>query len=262
MIISIITDINHTQITKGNFMTKYPDFSKEETSVLIVEDETVLALGMECSLEEFGYEVSGIETTADGAIAHVIENKPDIVLMDINLKGLKSGVDAAKSIWRASQTPVIFLTSYSDDKTIKNAMLSEPYGYLIKPCRDEELKVAIETAIHKHNYFFKNKDSLDAKRDLKLIIQCEEGFSYDKGKNLLYKNDEVVKLTGNEVKLFNILTDYPNEPVSFERISSFIWRDEGSEIGKLRTLIYRIKNKLGVNLIENIFEMGYKLKIK
>ncbi len=243
-------------------MTKFPDFYKEDTRVLIVEDETVLALGMEYSLEEFGYEVSGIESTADGAVSHVFENEPDIVLMDIKLKGIKNGVDAAKQIWNTSKTPVIFLTSFSDDKTIKNAMQSEPYGYLIKPCRDEELKVAIETALHKHNYFFKNKNSLENKKDISLIIECENDFTYDKGKNILFKKEEVVKLTGNEVKLFDILTDYPSEPVSFERISSFIWRDETGDIGKLRTLIYRVKNKLGVNLIENIFELGYKLKIK
>lgn len=243
-------------------MTKFPNFYKGETKVLIVEDESVLALGMEYSLEEFGYEVSGIETTAQGAISHVFENKPDIVLMDIKLKGTQTGIDAAKQIWNSTKIPVVFLTSYSDDKTIQNAMLSEPYGYLIKPCRDEELKVAIKTALHKHNYFFKNRDSLQNKIESKLLIMCEDGFIYDKGKNLLFKNEEVVKLTGNEVKLFDILSNYPNEPVSFERISSFIWRDEDSEIGKLRTLIYRIKNKLGVNLIENIFELGYKLKIK
>lgn len=243
-------------------MTKFPNFYKEDTKVLIVEDETVLALGMEYSLEEFGYEVSGIETTADGAINHTFENRPDIILMDIKLKGIRNGIDAAKQIWNSTKTPVIFLTSYSDDKTIKNAIQSEPYGYLIKPCRDEELKVAIETALHKHNYFFKNKDSISNEIKISLKIKCENGFNYDKGKNLLYKNDEVVKLTGNEIKLFDILTDYPNEPVSFDRISSFIWRDEINDIGKLRTLVYRIKNKLGVNLIENIFEIGYKLKIK
>jgi len=259
---SIITKINHNKITKGFKMTKFPNFQNKDISVLIVEDETLLALGMEYSLEEFGFEISGIETTADGAIKHVSENLPDIILMDINLKGMKTGIDAAKQIWNSYKIPVIFLTSYCDDKTIKEAMLSEPYGYLIKPCRDEELKVAIQTSLHKHNYFYKNKDTLDTKKELRLIIECENGFSYDKAKNILFKDGRIVKLTGNEIKLFDILTDYPNEPVSFERICSFVWREEGNDMGRLRTLIYRIKNKLGVNLIENIFEMGYKLKIK
>lgn len=243
-------------------MTKIPNLYKNDTSILIVEDEAVLAIGMEYSLEEFGYEVTGIESTASGAIKHASENKPDIILMDIHLKGKESGIEAAKKIWSYNKIPVVFLTSFCDDKTIKDAMNCEPYAYLIKPCRDEELKVAIETALHKHNYFYKNKDSLEKKNSVKKIIKCVDSFEYDKGKNILYKDNEAINLTGNEIKLFDILSDYPGEPVSFERIGDFIWRDNLNTIAKLRTLIYRIKNKIGDNLIENIFELGYKLKIK
>jgi len=242
-------------------MNNFPSLYKDNTSVLIVEDEAVLAIGMEYSLEEFGYEVTGIESTADKAIRHVELNQPDIILMDIKLKGDKSGIDAAKSIWSKYKIPVVFLTSFSDDKTIKNAMDSEPYAYLIKPCRDEELKVAIKTALHKHNYFFKNKDSI-ASKPSKVFISCADGFTFNKAKKILFKNNEAIRLTGNESKLFDILTDYPGEPVSFEKIANFIWRDDLTDIGKLRTLIFRIKSKLNVNLIESIFELGYKLKIK
>lgn len=237
-------------------------YNFDEKRVLIVEDEAILALGMECSLEEFGYEVSGIETTANGAIEHVKDNKPDVILMDINLRGEASGIDAAKEIWNSSKTPVIFLTSYSDDKTVKRAMLSEPYGYLIKPCRDKELKVAIQTALHKHNYFYKNKETLKSVEKNNSRIKCPHNIVYDKAKRVLYKEDEIIKLTGNELKLFDILTDYINESVSYERINSFIWRVEDSSIGRLRSLVYRIKTKIGVNIIENIFEMGYKLKVQ
>jgi len=242
-------------------MTKIPDFLKNETSVLIVEDETVLAIGMEYSLEEFGYEVTGIETSASSALKHVELNKPDIVLMDIKLKGEESGIDAAKKIWAKYKIPIIFLTSFSDDKTIKNAMQSEPYAYLIKPCRDEELKVTIQTTLHKHNYFFKNKDSICTAKIEKLIFLIDT-FSFDKTKKILFKENNPIKLTGNETKLLDLLTDYPGEPVSFEKIKNYIWRDDFSDIGKLRTLIYRIKTKLNTNLIENIFELGYRLKIK
>ena len=242
-------------------MTKIPDFLKNETSVLIVEDETVLAIGMEYSLEEFGYEVTGIETSASSALKHVELNKPDIVLMDIKLKGEESGIDAAKKIWAKYKIPIIFLTSFSDDKTIKNAMQSEPYAYLIKPCRDEELKVTIQTTLHKHNYFFKNKDSICTAKIEKLIFLIDN-FSFDKTKKILFKENNPIKLTGNETKLLDLLTDHPGEPVSFEKIKNYIWRDDFSDIGKLRTLIYRIKTKLNTNLIENIFELGYRLKIK
>lgn len=235
-------------------MTKFPNLSKEKTNILIVEDETLLALGMEYSLEEYGYCVSGIETTAKDAICHAKEYQPNVILMDIRLKGEQTGIDAAKAIWKELKIPVIFLTSHCDDHTMNEAMQSEPYAYLIKPCRDEELKVAIETSLKKHQYIYNNKN------DCSKIIQCIDGFKYDKGCNVLFKEDEIINLTGKEILFFDILSDYPEQPITFERISDYIWDDEYNDIGKLRTLVYRIKNKVGKNLIENIFEHGYRLK--
>ena len=255
---SIITIINHIEITKGLLLTKFPNLSKNDTKVLIVEDETVLAIGMEYSLEEYGYIVSGIETTALEAINHVKNNSVDIVLMDIKLKSKMSGIDAARKIWEELKIPIVFLTSYSDDKTIENAMNCEPYGYLLKPCRDEELKVAIETALKKHQLFNKKSEVEDEKK-VEKIIHCKGGYSYDKSKRILFFNSEIINLTGKEILLFDLLSDYPGQPVSFDRISDYIWDEQYNDIGKLRTLIYRIKTKIGVNLIENIFEHGYKL---
>ena len=238
-------------------MTKFPSLYKHDTSVLIVEDEIVLAMGMEYSLEEFGYEVTGIVTTADSAIEHAEKNKPDIILMDIKLKGEKSGIDAAKLIWSYYKIPIVFLTSYSDAPTVQSAMDSEPYAYLLKPCRDRELDIAIKTALHKHNYFFKNKQCLDES----LIIKLVEDFKYDRAKRVLFHKDEAIKLTGNEVKFFDILSQNLGESISFERIISLIYRDENSDIGKLRTLVYRLRAKLSSELFENVYEFGYRLKV-
>lgn len=240
-------------------MKKENNFFTNCIKVLIVEDESILAIGMEQSLEDLGYEVSGIEFNAKGAIQHVKEHCPDIVIMDINLQGDKSGIEAANSIWKNYKTPVIFLTSYSDDKTIKSAMDSEPYGYLIKPCRDKELKATIETSLHKHNYFYKNK--LNITSSDKNHIQFQENFIYDRAKQTLFHNSNPLKLTGKEVKVFELLSECPGEAISFEQISNYIWREEVVDIGRLRTLIYRIKTKTKVELIENIFEVGYRLKI-
>ncbi len=241
-------------------MKEFSNFNDKEISILIVEDETVLALGLEYTLLEFGYEVLGIETTAKGAISSAFENEPDIILMDINLKGVTSGIEAAKQIWQYKQIPIIFLTSYSDEKTIKSAMTCEPYGYLLKPCRDKELTIAIQTAIHKHNYFFENKDSLCQNHSKKIIL-LEANLYFDKSKGILYKKEKPIKLTGNEVKLFEILTDYAGETVSFDKISSYIWRESLYDMGKLRNLVYRLRNKIGHDIFENVYENGYRLKV-
>jgi two-component system, response regulator PdtaR len=260
MILSIITNKNDTEITLGINLTKNSLLLDKNLEILIVEDEILLAMAMKCTLNDFGLTVSGIEVTAKNAIEHVKNKKPNLIFMDICLKGIMSGTEAAKFIWKNYKIPIIFLTSYSDTKTINEAISSEPYGYLIKPAKDEEILTTITTTMHKHNFFFKNKAILEKTNDNKIYLI--EGFSFDKTKGVLYKEDKALILTGNEVKLFEILSDYINEPVNFDRIKDYIWRDDFCDISKLRSLIYRLKNKIGINLIENVFEVGYKLKTK
>lgn len=229
-----------------------------EINVLIVEDEVVLAMALEVSLNEMGFSVSGIEINSQNAIIHAKNKLPDIVLMDINLSS-SSGIQAANEIWKTLKIPIVFLTSYSNDKTIKDAMECEPYGYLLKPCRDKELKVTISMAMHKHKYFFKNKNELEVVKDK--FIQINENLKFDISKSELYKNDEKIKLTKNEKKLFEIMCEKPGEIVNFERISTYIWRESIYDMGKLRTLIYRLKLKLETNPFENLYELGYKIKV-
>jgi DNA-binding response OmpR family regulator len=231
----------------------------DEIDILIVEDEIILALAIELSLQEMNYNVSGIETSGQNAILHARNKQPDIVLMDINLNSSISGIQAASAIWKSMKIPIIFLTSYCDDKTIKEAMECEPYGYLIKPCRDEELKVSINTALHKHKFFFKNKNSSDNIQSN--FLQISQTLRFDKNTGDLYNIDKKVSLTKNERKLFEIITEYPGEISSFNRISTYIWREEIYDMGKLRTLVYRLRVKLGVNPFENVYEEGYRIKV-
>jgi DNA-binding response OmpR family regulator len=230
-----------------------------EIDVLIVEDEIVLAMAVELSLQNMNYNVSGIETTGQNAILHARNKQPDIILMDINLNSSISGIEAASIIWKSMKIPIIFLTSYCDDKTIKEAMECEPYGYLIKPCRDEELKVCINTALHKHKFFFNNKDTFyDIQSE---FVQITQALKFDRKKGALFNYDKKISLTKNERKLFEIMTEYPEEITSFYRISTYIWRENMYDMGKLRTLVYRLRIKLGINPFENVYEEGYKIKI-
>ena len=237
-------------------MSKLERILDSTKSILIVEDESILAIGMEYSLEDFGYEVSGIATSYESAIKHVKENLPDLVLMDIKIKGDKTGIDAAKVIWQEYKTPVVFLTSYSSEKMITDAMDTEPYGYLLKPYRDKELKATIEIALYKHNYFFKNRKTIGESD----VIKLEENITFNQSKGLLYKNEQNIILTKNEIKLLEILSEHINESVSFEKISDYIWREDDCDVAKLRALIYRMKKKLKMDLIENVYEYGYILK--
>lgn len=231
----------------------------KDINVLIVEDEIVLAMAIELSLNEMGFFVSGIETSAQKAILHAQNHLPDIILMDINLNNPQTGIDAANVIWKKFKIPIIFLTSYTNDKTINEALECEPYGYLIKPCRDEELKATINMALHKHRYFFKRQNEIEEINSD--FIYLEEQMKFDKANSILYKNETIIKLTKNEKKLFDLITQKSQYSASFEQIFAYIWREDIYDLGKLRTLIYRLKLKTKINLFENIFEQGYKLKV-
>lgn len=119
------------------------------TRILIVDDENTIRLSLQKLLPHMGYEVAG--TAADGieAVERARVLRPDIVLMDIVMPGKMDGIDAAKAIRAELGIPVIFLTGYADDVHINRAKCAEPYGYLVKPSSEDELKAAIELALHR-----------------------------------------------------------------------------------------------------------------
>ena len=128
--------------------------------ILIVEDERILAIGMKRKLESAGYAVTGITSSGAEAIENVKKNNPDLILMDIVLKGDMDGIEAAQRIINDYNLPVIYLTAYADDEILERAMVTEPYGYLLKPSNLSELKANIKMALYKHRLENKRKESM------------------------------------------------------------------------------------------------------
>lgn len=118
-------------------------------TVLIVEDESVVALDLKLQLRKLGYEVSGVAGSGEEAIDLVGQGEPDIILMDVRLRGQIDGIQAAERIRRSHDVPIIFLTSHSDDETVRRAAQTAPYGYLTKPYQIKELRAGIEVALTK-----------------------------------------------------------------------------------------------------------------
>jgi len=116
---------------------------------MIVEDEAVVALHLRQELTALGYVVAGVATNAEQALKMVDEALPDIVLMDIHIQGEIDGIETAKRIPRYLHIPVIYLTAYSEDTTLKRASDTYPYGYLIKPFLDRELHATIKMALER-----------------------------------------------------------------------------------------------------------------
>jgi PAS domain S-box-containing protein len=121
-----------------------------DTKILIVEDEVIVARNIEKRLISSGYKVAGIASSAEEAIELAASLKPDLVLMDIKLKGKMDGIDAAKAIRNSYRLPIIYLTSYADEETFQRAKITEPFGYLIKPFELKELNRSVEMALYKN----------------------------------------------------------------------------------------------------------------
>ena len=117
------------------------------TRIMIVEDEAVVALHLRQELTKLGYAVVGTATTGGRALELIEEVFPDVVLMDIHIQGEIDGIETASRIPRYLHIPVIFLTAYSEDVTLKRAGETHPYGYLIKPFLDRELHATIKMAL-------------------------------------------------------------------------------------------------------------------
>ncbi|WP_298231458.1 ATP-binding protein [uncultured Azohydromonas sp.] len=117
-------------------------------AILIVEDDAVIALDLQLQLEDMGYQVVGPADSAAQAVSLVLESRPDLVLMDINIRGPVNGVQAAEQLRHAGAAqPVIFLTSHTDVGTVAQAVGATPYGYLSKPFQSDELRASIEVAL-------------------------------------------------------------------------------------------------------------------
>lgn len=119
----------------------------EKAKILIVEDERIIAMDIKNSLQKMGYCVCGIAHSGEMAIQRTAELQPDLVLMDIILKGEMDGVEAAETIYHSYNIPIIYLTAHSDVPTLKRAKATEPFGYLIKPFEERDLQTAIEIAL-------------------------------------------------------------------------------------------------------------------
>jgi PAS domain S-box-containing protein/putative nucleotidyltransferase with HDIG domain len=118
--------------------------------IVIVEDEAVAALDIRHMLGRMGYEVAGAASSGEEALAVVASEKPDIVLMDIVLSGSMDGIQAAARIREDMDIPVVFLTAFADEETLRRARVTEPFGYVLKPCEDRELQTALEMAHYRH----------------------------------------------------------------------------------------------------------------
>lgn len=171
------------------------------TTILVVEDESIVRKDIERSLEKLGYKVVGSADTGEKAVSKALELKPDLALMDIMLKGDMTGIDAAEEIKRHIDIPVIFLTAYADEKTLAKAKITEPHGYILKPFKEIDIHTSIEMAIHKH----RKEKELKIENDLlRSLAEYKDSADY-----LFVKHkSRLVRLHVEELLFVEALKDY------------------------------------------------------
>jgi len=169
--------------------------SMSKGKILVVEDEFVTGSEIQARLSEMGYDVPAVVDNGAEAIQKTGELNPDIVVMDITLKGKMNGIEAAERIRGSYGTPVIFLTAHSDDATVTKAIRSEPFGYLIKPLDERALRTTIQMALFKHEMDEKVRRSEETIRGL-LNATKDETVLVDNDAKILAFNDAFARNAG------------------------------------------------------------------
>lgn len=223
----------------------------KKIKILVVEDETIVALDIKGALKKIGFEVTHTATNHDDAISSIIQDEPNIILMDIHLENSKDGIETAKDIQRIKNIPIIYLSAFSDDETIYRAIETNPVGYLTKPFKREELKTTILLSMYKVNQT--KQAIIDGNMNLGL------GYSFNLDLNTLYYKQFPVHLTYKEGLLLFILIEARGSIVSFEELEHKLWPNSTVTVSALRTLIYRLRCKLEYKLVETIPSFGCKL---
>ncbi len=167
-------------------------------NILIIEDEFSIAMDIELRLKNLGYEPVGIGSNYHEAIGMAADHNPDLVLMDINLEGEKSGIDAAESIRTMFNIPVVFLTANADSATFDSANKVKPFGFVLKPFKDIDLKNNIEIAFSRHQEYIEHLKEVELhKKSLAEIEQMASGdilFIKEKGQMIRLELNTVVRL--------------------------------------------------------------------
>jgi DNA-binding LytR/AlgR family response regulator len=174
-----------------------------KVKILIVEDEAIVARDIKVCLNKIGYNVLGSYSSGEKALEAIESEKPELILMDIMLKGKMSGIDTSAIVKEKYGIPVVFLTAYADEKTIGKAKITEPYGYIIKPFKEIDLRTSIEMALYK----FKKEKEKEQNAQNKIEILYSMG---SKNNDFIYvkSNSRLIKVLNSDIQYVEALKDY------------------------------------------------------
>ena len=244
-------------------------------TIIIVEDDEITALNLKLSLQKHSYDIIAICDNAMDAKEQIKTFKPNIIIIDISLQESNDGIELAKIIRKKYGIPFIYLTSYSDDDIIAQAIKTEPYGYIVKPFDPSSLHATIQMAIFKFDMENKrseeiqnanlNKDELEkllyTKRDSNQpLVKFGDNYHIDIDKNEIFYKNSKIKLTKKESKILKLLVAKIGNVISFTQAIDYVWEENGATENSIRTLVWRLRSKLPTDIIKNASGIGYYIE--
>ncbi|HIP20035.1 MAG TPA: response regulator transcription factor [Sulfurimonas sp.] len=247
----------------------------DKYKIIIVEDDEITSLHLNIALQKQGYSVIALCHTADLAKYKIGTTNPDLVIIDISLQKSNDGIALAKYLHEECDIPFIFLTSYSDDEIISQAKLTEPSGYIVKPFDTNSLHATIQMALFK---FEKDKDSsknfkdttikktdiekllLEKRTENEPIVKFAKEYHIDIAMHETFYQNKKIKLTKKENAFLRLLVAQLSHVVSFDQAVSYVWQGTHTKHNSIRTLVWRLRNKLESEVIKSDSGMGYYIE--
>ncbi len=218
---------------------------------MIIEDDLSCIRHLKEIISLPDSKIVSITKSESKSISMYQQLRPNIVLIDIILKGNKSGLAIAKRLKEINpKLKIIFLTEYSTPEMIELAVELKAYGYIIKPIRRDEMLATIKlSTIHK---------DIDLEQKEETLIKLKDGYTFDSESSVLVYQEREIRLSRHEKSLLHLLCKNINYSVSSEQIAYHVW-GENRSIATIRSLIHRIRNKLKSNIIVNASSYGYSI---
>lgn len=216
--------------------------------VLIIEDDSIVAMHIRETVQGHGHEVVGVAKSAPVALQIAEKNRPDLIISDINIEGEMDGIACSKLLQKTYGAAVILVSAYNDLSTLKNASSLDFIGYLIKPFREDELLTLIDLVSLRDNGEEKYKRE-----------QINQLYSYCFRQQTLYRDKSVIELTQKENSFLEALIKANGAIVPYNHFRHIIWDGEEVSDEARRQLVYRFRQKLPDFPFKLVKGMGYKL---
>ncbi len=246
-----------------------------DKNIIIVEDDEITALNLKISLQKHGYNIIGTCDNITDAKDMIQRFPPEILIIDISLQKSNDGIELAKDIKAKHNIPFIYLTSYSDDDIISQAKMTEPYGYIVKPFDPNSLHATIQMALFKYDAEKDRKEDISLLKIDKInlekllnskrtsdepIVPFGGDYHLDISVCETFYKGKKIKLTKKENAFLRLLVAQLGIVVSFKQAMDYVWDENGATENSVRTLVWRLRNKLELDIIKNASGIGYYIE--